>query len=270
VNLMRIMVLSLLFASGFVQAGADEDRAAFREFYEQRFPNVELKQHINGAYALDAGRRAQWIEMEEFPPYEFTIDDGDSLYHEPFRNGSDYSSCFAGGGAVKQWYPQFVAGEIVTLEVAINQCREKNDEPALAYDGVEMAQLMTYMAYVSRDKVIDVSVPGEAVTAYERGKQFYYSRRGQLNFSCSQCHMQIVGMSLRSETLSASLGHVTHWPTYRFKWQEVGVLHRRFAECNEQVGSEALAFQHPAYRELEYFLTVMSNGLPINGPASRK
>ena len=28
--------------------------------------------------------------------------------------------------------------------------------------------------------------------------------------------------------------------------------------------------QHPAYRDLEYFLTYMSNGLPINGPSSRK
>ena len=82
--------------------------------------------------------------------------------------------------------------------------------------------------------------------------------------------MQISGMKLRAEVLSASVGHVTHWPTYRFKWQEVGPLHRRFVECNEQVGAEGLPYQSQSYRELEYFLTVMSVGLPINGPASRK
>ena len=251
-------------------AGPEEDRRAFSAYYEKRFPKVQKEEHVNGAYALDAGRRAQWLEMEEFPPYEFTIDDGETLFFEAFDNGASYADCFENEGAVKHLYPRYVKGEVVTLEVAINQCRSANGESPLDYAGEEMAQLTSYMAYVSRDELIDVEVTEASMAAYERGKEMYYSRRGQLNFSCSHCHMQISGTLLRSETLSASLGHVTHWPTYRFKWQEVGPLHRRFAECNDQVGAEALPLQHPAYRDLEYFLTYMSNGLPVNGPASRK
>jgi len=41
-------------------------------------------------------------------------------------------------------------------------------------------------------------------------------------------------------------------------------------ECNEQVGAEGLDYQSETYRNLEYFLTYMSQGLPLNGPASRK
>ena len=72
------IVLALLLGvllPGVLLAGPEEDRVAFSAYYEKRFPRVQREEHINGAYALDAGRRAQWLEMEEFPPYEFTIDD---------------------------------------------------------------------------------------------------------------------------------------------------------------------------------------------------
>jgi sulfur-oxidizing protein SoxA len=70
--------------------------------------------------------------------------------------------------------------------------------------------------------------------------------------------------------LSASIGHTTHWPTYRLKWEQVGGLQKRFVECNEQVGAIGLAQQSRAYRNLEYFMTYMNNGMELNGPATRK
>ena len=277
-TLCAVVLLALSTASAVVTARAEvtaraqvkADQAAFRDFYARRFRDIPAKAHVDGAYALDEAKRAQWQEMEEFPPYEFTVDDGDLLFNERFSDGNGYGDCFADDGAVKHLYPKFENGQVITLEIAINQCRQAHGEEALGYDSEEMMQLMSYMAYASRDEIIDIKVPDEAMAAYERGKQFYFSRRGQLNFSCSHCHMQITGTLLRAEILSASYGHVTHWPTYRLKWQEVGLLHRRIAECNEQVGAEGLPMQSQPYREVEYFLTVMSNGLPINGPASRK
>ena len=77
-------------------------------------------------------------------------------------------------------------------------------------------------------------------------------------------------MMLRAERLSAAIGHATHWPVYRGKWERVGVLHRRFQECNSQVRAEPLPHQSESYRNLEFFLTYMSNGMELNGPASRK
>ncbi len=256
-------------------ASPADDRAAFRAFYEARFPDVELDAHKDGAYALDAQKREQWLEMEEFPPYEFTVDEGAELYDTPLASGATYSDCLGEGApAVKQFYPKFDAGtgRVVTLERAINQCRQDNGEEALDYLGQEMAALTAYIAFASRGNRIAIEVPddGRAMAAYEAGKRFYYERRGQLNFACSSCHQQMAGNMLRAERLSASVGHMTHWPVYRFKWEKVGPLHKRFMECNSQVRAEPFAAQSDAYTNLEYFLTYMNNGMELNGPASRK
>lgn len=265
-----LLLILLLPLTGWTSPEAD--RVAFREYYEKRFPKVSIDEHIDGAYALDAEKREQWLEMEDFPPYEIAVDDGQVLYEMPFANGEGYASCFDENGAVKHLYPYYDIDQqtVITLELAVNECREQHGENALAYDGEEMALLTAYIAFVSRGRTVDTVVPPEAMDAYNAGKQYYYSRRGQLNFACSHCHMQMSGMKLRAETLSASIGQVTHWPAYRFKWQEVGSLHRRFAECNDQVGAEGLPYQSEIYRNLEFFLSFMSQGMPLNGPGSRK
>lgn len=267
-----LFILQSIFILPLAMANPESDRESFSAYYKDRFPGVELTAHVDGAYALDAQKKEQWLAMEDFPPYEFAIDDGETLFNAPFSNGKTYAACFENDGAVKHLYPYFDTQErqVVTLAVALNKCRELNDEETLDYASEDIALLSTYIAYISRDEKINIKIGPEGRAAYEKGKQYYYSRRGQLNFACSHCHMQMSGMKLRAETLSASLGHVTHWPTYRFKWQEVGGLHKRFIECNEQVGAEGLAMQSETYRNLEYFLSFMSQGMPINGPASRK
>lgn len=273
---MRYVVLFLsLWLAARVQASPEQDLAAIQQFYRDRFPDIALTAHKDGAYALDAQKREQWLEMEDFPPYEIAVDEGAEFYQTAFANGSGYADCLGENApAVKHRYPYFdiESGEVITLELAINRCRQANGERALDYLGEEMAALTAYIAYESRDQAIAVGVPDDkrALAAYEAGKQFYFTRRGQLNFACSSCHMQMAGNKLRAETLSASLGHSTHWPVYRLKWQRVGPLHKRFMECNTQVKSVPLAPQSEAYRNLEYFLSFISNGLPINGPASRK
>jgi sulfur-oxidizing protein SoxA len=267
-----ILLCSFLGASLAI-ADPEADREGMREFYAKRFPDVALADHKDGVYAIDAGAREQWLEMEEFPPYEIGVDEGLVLFETPFASGSGYAECF-GDGAVKQNYPYFdeTSQSVVTLELAINQCRQDNGEPALDFASAEMVNLMAYMAFQSRGHPVAVPTPSSegALAAFDAGKRFYTTRRGQLNFSCSGCHIQIVGNMLRAEKLSASLGHVTHWPVYRFKWEALGGLHLRFQECNSQVRAEPFELQSDAYRNLEYFLSYMANGLELNGPATRK
>ena len=256
-------------------AGPDEDLAAFQAFYKKRFPGVELQAHKDGAYALDAGLREQWLEMEDFPPYEIAVDDGAELYAEAFPNGKSYADCLgASAPAVMANYPRFDAGKgsVETLEQAVNSCRVENGLPALDYLGEDMAAITAFIAMESRGMVTNVVVPDDerAVAAYEAGKQFFYERRGQLNFACSTCHVESVGRMLRAERLGAAIGQTTHWPVYRGKWERVGSLHKRFQECNTQVRAEPFEVQSEIYRNLEYFLTYMSNGMELNGPGSRK
>ena len=226
-------------------------------------------------YAIDPVGRENWEAIEEFPPYEVAIDAGQGLWEKPFANGKTYRDCFPEGPAIGSHYPRWdqQQGMVMTLPLALNQCREANGEKPLKYFKGPIADLLAYIAFQSRGQVTNVEVPGDdprALEAYEKGKKFYFTKRGQLNLACASCHILNPGMSIRTETLSPALGHTTHWPVYRSKWGEMGTLQRRFKGCNEQVRAKAFEAQGEQYRDLEYFLTYMSNGLELNGPGARK
>jgi len=255
------------------QAKVQADIKAFRDYFAAQFPDVPFADYANGVYAIDADSRKQWLEMEEFPPYALAVEDGKVLFEKPFANGKTYGSCFANGGAVRQNYPYFdeKRGTVVTLEMAINECRVANGEKALACKGGDIAKISAYMAFISRGNPVDVKVATEgAYKAYMKGKEFFYAKHGKLNMSCAGCHMEFAGKRLRAEILSPALGHTTHFPVYRSKWGEIGTLHKRYGGCTNDTGAKAFAPQSEEYRNLEFFETVMSNGLIFNGPASRK
>ncbi len=258
-----------------VQASPEEDLKAFRAYFLERFPNVPLEEFANGVYALDAASREQWEAIEEFPPYELAVAEGEELFNTPFKNGKTFASCFDNGGiGVKSKYPKFdeTSGKVVTMELAINDCLEKNGEKPLEYKKGKLASIASYMAYTTRGQIIDTKIPHDqrALDAYNKGKQFFYARRGQLNMSCAHCHVDNAGNKIRADILSPALGQVSHFPAYRSKWGDVGTLHRRFGGCNEQVRAKSFKAQSEEYRDLEYFMSYMSNGIPWNGPGARK
>jgi sulfur-oxidizing protein SoxA len=271
-----VAMLTALVLPMTVLAGPEEDRVAFVDYYQSRFPDVAFESFADGIYAIDADARGQWLEIEEFPPYEFAVESGETLWMQTFANGSSYTSCFEGSpAAIRGRYPQFdkARGEVITLEVAINDCRHANGERPYAYDADKMIDLTAYLAFAARGENIAVEIPADqpgALAAYENGKRFYYSKRGQLNFACADCHVTSVGLRVRGDRLSASLGHPTHFPVYRSKLGGMITLQQRFAGCVRDVRAKPFELQSTAYRNLEYFLAYMSNGLPINGPGARK
>ena len=254
-------------------ADPESDRIAFEKYFTTKFPDTPVSDFINGIYSIDKPSREQWLDIEEFPPYELSIDAGAEAWGTPFANGKSYADCFENDGAVRGNYPYWDTErqEVITLELAINECREANGEKPLKYKKGKMADISAYMAYQSRGQAINVALPDEgAVAAYERGKEFYYTKRGQLNFSCFDCHGSGAGNLVRADKLSPAIGHTSHFPVYRSKWGGMGTLHRRFGGCNGQVRAAAFKAQSQEYRELELFLTYMSNGLEYNGPGARK
>jgi len=275
-NFLNILIICASFAFiNTVSATPEQDKETFQKFYTERFPNISKEDFGNGVYALDQDAREQWEAMSDFPPYEDSLEEGEELFNTPFKNGESYASCFKNEGEnIRQNYPKFdeERNTVITLELAINECRIKNGETALPYLKGDIAKLSAYMAYTSEGSLINIKAPkGEkALAAYQAGKQYYYSKRGQLNFSCANCHTEKAGRKARSEMLSPALGHPTHFPVYRLKWANLGTLHRRFTACDKQVRAVPHAGQSESYKNLEYFVTYMSNGLPINGPASRK
>ena len=252
----------------------EADRKAFVKFFTERFAKVPFKDFVNGPYSMDEGLRKQWEAKEEFPPYEFAVEKGKEMFGTPFKNGKTYGDCFANKGiAIRQNYPLFddKTGKVITLELALNLCREANGEKAYSYTGDDMASLTAYMAFTSRGKPFEIKIPNDprALAAYENGKKYFYQRRGQLNFSCASCHVQSPGERIRTEVLAPGLGILAAMPIYRSEWGGMGTISRRFTTCNSQVRGVPLKPQDDLYRDVEYYLSFMSNGLPIAGPGAR-
>jgi sulfur-oxidizing protein SoxA len=250
------------------------DARAFQNYFTRKFPNVKLEDFVNGPYSMNADMRRQWQEIEQFPPYEFALEAGREMFTKPFKNGKSYADCFANQGiGVRQNYPTFdeQEGKVITLELALNRCREVNGETPLSYVKDDMAALTAYMAYTSRGKPFDIKIPDDprALAAYQNGKRYFYTRRGQLNFSCASCHVQAPGERIRAEVLAPALGILNAMPIYRSEWSGMGTVSRRFITCNSQTRGVPLNAQDGEYRDLEFYLSYLSNGLPISGPGAR-
>lgn len=271
-GLLFFVCMPTSFAADKVDPAADFK--TFRDYFTKHFPKVPLDDFVNGPYSMNADLRKQWEAKEEFPPYEFAVEKGKELFATPFKNGKTYADCFPSKGVgIRQNYPYFdeKSGKVITLELALNQCREANGEKPYDYLKDDMASLTAYMAFTSRGKRFDIKIPNDprALAAYDNGQKYFYTRRGQLNFSCASCHVQSPGQRIRTEVLAPALGIVAAMPIYRSEWGGMGTTSRRFVTCNSQVRGVPLEPQSDEYRDVEYFLSYMSNGLPISGPGAR-
>jgi sulfur-oxidizing protein SoxA len=250
------------------------DAKAFKEYFTKRFPKVPLNDFVNGPYSMDEGLRKQWKAIDAFPPYQFAIDQGKQMFETPFKNGKTFADCFPNKGiGIRQNYPYFdtKSGKVITLEVAVNECREANGEKPFDYTKDDMAAVTAYMAFTSRGKPFDIKIPDDprALAAYNNGKEYFYTRRGQLNFSCASCHVQSPGERIRTEVLAPAYGITAALPIYRSAWGGMGTTTRRLRTCNSQVRGVPLPGGDDLYRDVEYFLSYMANGLPISGPGTR-
>jgi sulfur-oxidizing protein SoxA len=250
------------------------DAKAFQNFFTRKFPDVKYDDFVNGPYSMNEDLHRQWEEKEQFPPYEFALEAGKEMFSTPFKNGKTYADCFPNKGiGIRQNYPAFdeKEGKVVTLELALNRCREANGETPYSYVKDEMAALTAYMAFTSRGNKMDIKIPNDprALEAYENGKRYFYTRRGQLNFSCATCHVQSPGERIRAEILAPALGIMNAMPIYRSEWSSMGTTSRRFMTCNSQTRAVPLEPQSDEYRDVEYFLSYVANGLPISGPGAR-
>jgi len=293
---MKKLVLSMLALTILVSPIANasspkSDLKNFRAYYMNKFPGVKLQQFADGIYAIDATRRDEWQNIEEFPPWEAGVEKGKAMFKK-----FGLAKCFKNGGiGIKQNYPYFdsKSGSVRTLYMDINACIKKNGHKPLGLKKGKIAAIGAYMSSTSHGKAQNVVVPNDkrALAIYDRGKRHFYAKRGQLNFSCADCHMYSSGQMARGNLLSPALGHTSHFPVWRRKWAKktakkkgkagpfggFGTIQRRYGGCNKQVRAKVLnkgkkwkKKQHPEYVALEYFHTYMSNGIKLNGPSTRQ
>jgi sulfur-oxidizing protein SoxA len=158
-----------------IETSPADDLEVYRDYFSKRFPGIPMDEYANGAYALDKVARDNWMAIEEFPPYELAIEEGETMWNTPFANGKGYVNCFSEGPAQRKNFPYWDAKRkmVVTLPLAINECRTANGEEPLKYNKGKMASLLAYLSYESRGQTIDVQIPDdEALAAYNDGKSF--------------------------------------------------------------------------------------------------
>lgn len=266
--------LGVLMGAVSVNASPEGDREKITGYFKSKYPDIKVEDYIYGALAFDPDSKAQYNSIMEFPPFVAEVDKGEKLWKTPLKSGKTYADCLPNGGKmIAGDYPKFdsAKGKVVTLEDEINACRVANGEEAYAYgDAKTMGLLTAYARTLSDGMKFNIKVEGEAaMKAYEDGKKTFYSKAGQLNFSCANCHIDNAGNRLRSEVLSPILGQATHWPVFR-AGENLVTLQTRYSGCHKTVRHSPDKPGSARYNNLEYFHSYVSNGMELKASVFRK
>ena len=201
---------------------------------------------------------------------------GEKLWNEPAgASGKSCASCHQDARTsmkgVSARYPKVDAGsaQLVNIEGRINRCRTQNQQAApLGYESDELLALTAYVGNQSRGMPVNVAIDAQNRRNFERGRDIFYARMGQLNLACTHCHDRNFGRKLLNDTLSQ--GHGNPYPAYRLEWQTVGSLHRRLRACFFGVRAERPPAGSQDLLDLELFLAWRSQGLKVETPGVRR
>lgn len=217
------------------------------------------------------------IQDDDFANPSFLwVDQGEQLWGQAEgKAGKSCKSChndatksMKGVGATYPKYNDKVK-KVVNLEQRINLCRANNMQAKpWKWESDQLLGMTAYVKLQSRGMPVNVSIDGPARPFYEKGKKFYFQRRGLLDMACATCHVDNAGNMVRADLLSE--GYTNGFPTYRLKWQKLGSLHRRLRGCNRQVRARPYKAGSDEYTNLELFITHRSNGLKIETPSVRR
>ncbi len=172
---------------------------------------------------------------------------------------------------VRAVYPKWnaEAGEMRTLAMQVNDCRTNQmGAEAYKYDGAQMTAMEALISVQSRGMPVDVAIDGPAAEFYEKGKEIYYTRYGQLELSCANCHEDNYGNYIRADHLSQ--GQINGFPTYRLKNAGLVQTHNRFRGCIRDTRAETFAAGSPEFVALELYVASRGNGLSVEGPSVRQ
>jgi sulfur-oxidizing protein SoxA len=222
-------------------------------------------------YATPETRKLQ--DDDDLNPGFVWVDIGKQMWSDG-KSGRSCADCHGapesmrGVGAA---YPKVSTetGRLFTLEHQLNYCRtERMKAPALAWESDEMLGITAFVMHQSRGLPVDVATDGPAQPFFERGRELYFVRRGQLNIACYHCHVVNNGHRLRADLLSE--GYVNGFPLFRLGWQHMGSVHGMMKTCYEMVRATPEPHGSDELTALQLYLTWRSNGLSVETPAVRR
>lgn len=207
-------------------------------------------------------KETQALELDDFTnPGFLMVENGEAAWSTV--EGSAGKSCESCHGdasesmkGVRANMPKWneAAGRPFTLENQINECRtERMGADAWKWESDDMLSMTAYVGLQSRGMPVAVDLEaGDMMSWWEKGKDFYYTRFGQLDLACANCHEDNYGNYIRADRLSQ--GQSNGFPLYRLKWQKMGSLHRRFKGCMDNIRAKAFKRGSDEFVALETYL----------------
>ena len=218
----------------------------------------------------------QKIQTDDFenPGFSF-VDIGEAKWSEvDGTKGKACESCHNDASksmkGVRAQMPKWNASlkKPLTLEQTVNNCREKNmGAKPWKWESNEMLGMTAYIGLQSRGMPVNVKTDGEMSPWISKGKDIYYKKVGQLDMSCANCHEDNYGKMIRADHLSQ--GQINGFPTYRFKWQKMGSIHRRFKGCMKNIRATPYKVGGDEFVALELYVASRGQGLSVETPAVR-
>ena len=217
----------------------------------------------------------QALQMDDFDnPGMIFVDQGLDVWNT-VEGSADKScaSCHEGPESLKglraelpKWNED--AGKVYTMEMYINDCRtERMGADAYGWDDKNMVNLTALISVQSRGMPVNVAIDGPAQSTWEQGKEMYYTRYGQLELSCANCHEDNYDNYIRADHLSQ--GQINGFPTYRLKNAKLNSTHARFKGCVRDTRAETFKPGSDEFVALELYVASRGNGLSVEAPAVR-
>jgi len=199
------------------------------------------------------------------------VERGKALWVRRFKDGKWLASCYPNGGRrIAASYPLYDGRlkRVVTLEMSINQCLKVHREPLLeATDPQTMGALTAYLRSLADGRKVAVRVPAAAEPRFEQGRRLYFTRFGQRNFACASCHVQNAGRIYADQVLSGAVGQAARWPFIRAG--QAITLQGQIRDCLDRMGAAPFGPGSDEMGDLEYFLTYLSLGQPLQPNTQR-
>ena len=215
----------------------------------------------------------QALQTDDFEnPAMIFVDKGVDLWTKvDGTEGKSCSSChenvedFAG---LRAQLPRVEDGKLVTMEDLINRSRvEHMGAEPWKWSGGEMTAMTSLISLQSRGMPVDVAIDGDAAPFWEKGKELYYTRVGQLDMSCSNCHEDNYGTMIRADHLSQ--GQINGFPTYRLNNAKINSIHGRFKGCMKNIRATPFKEGGEEFKALELYLASRGQGLSVESPSVR-
>ena len=263
------------FSAGLVSAQADATLAVEGEVISTSASAPAFAENLDTVYSGWLFRKLETrsLQMDDFdnPAFVF-VDKGIDLFEKV--DGTEGKACASCHEDVEDFVglrpamPRVEDGTLVTMENLVNECRtERMGAEPWKYSGGQMTAMTALIGLQSRGMSINVAVDGDAAPFFERGKDLYYQRVGQLDMSCSNCHEDNYGVMIRADHLSQ--GQINGFPAYRLKNAKLNSAHARFKGCMKNIRATPYKEGGDEFKALELYLAARGNGLSVETPSVR-